>query len=63
MNPFSAETLMTFLIFAYVFMGVFFIVNQKLGKTFVDSFDKSAAWGCGLFAVVYCLNTVAYVSS
>ena len=63
MNPLAAETILSLLILAYAVMGGSFIFSQKLGKSFVDSFDKSIVWGCGAFAISYCLDAVAYVVS
>jgi hypothetical protein len=62
MNPILAETFMAVLILAYVFMGGVFIVSQKQGKTFVESFDKAFIWGGCLFVAGYGLDTVAYVT-
>ena len=61
MNPLSIHTFMSTFIIACSFMGGAFIFNQKQGNTFINSFDKSIAWGSGLFVVSYCLNLVIYV--
>ena len=51
MNPLSIHTFMSTFIIACSFMGGAFVFNQKQGNTFINSFDKSIAWGSGLFVV------------
>ena len=63
MNPISAETFGLMLILAYVFMCAIFLINQKQGKNFVDSFDKAFLWGGCMFIIGYGLDTVTYVTA
>lgn len=62
MNPISLETLGIMLIFAYVFMCSIFLMHQKRGKSFVDSFDKAFMWGSAIFVIGYGLDTVTYAT-
>ncbi len=62
MSPISIETFGLVLILAYVLMCAVFILSQKEGKNFVDSFDKAFLWGCCLFIIGYGLDTVTYVT-
>lgn len=63
MNPIAIETFGLMLIMAYVLMCVIFLLCQKKGKSFVDSFDKAFLWGSSLFIIGYGLDTVTYLTA
>jgi prolipoprotein diacylglyceryltransferase len=63
MNPISIETFGLMLILAYVLMCAIFLLFQKQGKNFVDSFDKAFLWGSFVFIIGYGLDTVTYVTT
>ena len=60
MNPISFETFGFILILAYVLMCTIFLLCQKQGKSFVDSFDKAFLWGSSLFAIIYSVDTISF---
>lgn len=62
MNPIAIETFGIFLILAYAVMCLLFLLQQRQGKGFVESFDKALMWGGGLFILSYSLNTAAYMA-
>ncbi len=63
MNPISIETFGLMLILAYMLMCAVFMLCQKKGKSFVDSFDKAFLWGSCLFVIGYSLDTVTYLTA
>ncbi len=63
MNPIAIETFGLILILSYVVMCMIFLLSQKQGKNFVDSFDKAFLWGSWLFIFGYGLDTVTYITT
>ena len=57
-----SDELMFTLILACAFIGVFYMVFRKRGKTFVAAFDRAAMLGGGLFVLGSLVETLAYVS-
>ena len=62
MNASLVNAILTGFILAYVFTAVIFMVKQKQGASFVESFDKAILRGGWFFAFVSCLSFLGVMS-